>query len=112
MSGRGWGTTDSGSAACAAPMARSWLGANAPVPGCVRVRCARGVTTVPGRRATLSLYSTSLATYDRDGDTFDHSAARGFIELFGLPLRNQARAQGALEDLAPLSLPRQVRRAH
>jgi argininosuccinate synthase len=81
------------------------------VAGDVRVRCARGVVTVAGRRAPSSLYSTALATYDRDGDTFDHSAARGFIELFGLPLRNQARVQGALEDLAPLSLPRQVRRA-
>jgi argininosuccinate synthase len=82
------------------------------VSGEVRVRCARGVVTVSGRRARRSLYSSSLATYDRDGDTFDHGAARGFIELFGLPLRNQARVQGALEDLAPLSLPRQVKRAH
>jgi len=82
------------------------------VSGEVRVRCARGVVTVSGRRAQRSLYSSSLATYDRDGDTFDHGAARGFIELFGLPLRNQARVQGALEDLAPLSLPRQVKRAH
>jgi argininosuccinate synthase len=81
------------------------------VSGEVRVRCARGVVTVSGRRAQRSLYSSSLATYDRDGDTFDHGAARGFIELFGLPLRNQARVQGALEDLAPLSLPRQVKRA-
>jgi argininosuccinate synthase len=82
------------------------------VSGEVRLRCARGVVTVSGRRAQRSLYSSSLATYDRDGDTFDHGAARGFIELFGLPLRNQARVQGALEDLAPLSLPRQVKRAH
>jgi argininosuccinate synthase len=81
------------------------------VAGEVRVRCAAGTVTVTGRRARRSLYSVSLATYDRDGDTFDHGAARGFIELFGLPLRNQARVQGALEDLAPLSLPRQVRRA-
>ncbi len=82
------------------------------VSGEVRVRCARGLVTVSGRHAQRSLYSSSLATYDRDGDTFDHGAARGFIELFGLPLRNQARVQGALEDLAPLSLPRQVKRAH
>jgi argininosuccinate synthase len=81
------------------------------VTGEVRVRCARGLVTVTGRRAERSLYSPSLATYDREADTFDHGAARGFIELFGLPLRNQARVQGALEDLAPLSLPRQVRRA-
>jgi argininosuccinate synthase len=81
------------------------------VEGEVRVRVARGAVSVTGRRAVRSLYSTSLATYDRDGDTFDHAAARGFIELFGLSMRTQARVQGALEDLAPLSLPRQVRRA-
>jgi argininosuccinate synthase len=81
------------------------------VSGDVRVRCARGAVTVGGRRAPRSLYSTSLATYDRAGDVFDHAAARGFIELFGLSLRTQARVQGALEDLPPLSLPRQVRRA-
>ncbi len=81
------------------------------VAGEVRVRCRRGVVSVTGRRAQRSLYSTSLATYDREDDTFDHAAARGFIELFGLSLRTQARVQGALEDIAPLSLPRQVRRA-
>jgi argininosuccinate synthase len=81
------------------------------VDGEVRVRCARGDITVSGRRGASSLYSTALATYDREGDLFDHTAARGFIELFGLSLRTQARVQGALEDLPPLSLPRQVRRA-
>jgi argininosuccinate synthase len=81
------------------------------VSGEVRVRCRRGEVSVTGRRADRSLYSTSLATYDRAGDTFDHAAARGFIELFGLSLRTAASVQGALEDLEPLSLPRQVRRA-
>ena len=81
------------------------------VSGEVRVRCRRGDIAVTGRRARRSLYSTALATYDREGDTFDHAAARGFIELFGLSLRTQASVQGALEDLEPLTLPRQVRRA-
>jgi argininosuccinate synthase len=81
------------------------------VTGDVRVRCARGTVTVTGRHALRSLYSAALATYERADDVFDHAAARGFIELFGLSLRTQARVQGALEDLAPLSLPRQVRRA-
>jgi argininosuccinate synthase len=83
----------------------------AHVSGEVRLRCRRGRVSVTGRRAPRSLYSASLATYDRTGDTFDHAAARGFIELFGLSLRTAASAQGALEDLQPLSLPRQVRRA-
>jgi argininosuccinate synthase len=81
------------------------------VSGEVRVRCRRGEAMVTGRRAVRSLYTTALATYDRDGDSFDHAAARGFIELFGLSLRTAATVQGALEDLEPLSLPRSVRRA-
>src|SRR5699024_12515864 len=36
-----------------------------------------------GRRSESSLYDFNLATYD-EGDTFDQSHARGFIELFGL----------------------------
>jgi argininosuccinate synthase len=81
------------------------------VTGEVRARCRRGEISITGRRAVHSLYSAALATYDRAGDTFDHGAARGFIELFGLSLRTAASVQGALDDLEPLSLPRQVRRA-
>jgi argininosuccinate synthase len=82
-----------------------------PVSGEVRLRLCQGAATVVGRRAPGSLYQQDLATYDRKQDVFDHSAARGFIELFGLPLRTQARIQGALEDSAPLPLERRVRRA-
>ena len=81
-----------------------------PVSGEVRLRLRRGSVTVLGRRAPGSLYCEELATYDRRQDRFDHSAARGFIELFGLPLRTQARIQGALEDTGPLSLERRVKR--
>ena len=81
-----------------------------PVSGEVRVRLCRGVASVVGRRAPGSLYREELATYDRRQDTFDHTAAKGFIELFGLPLRTQARIQGALEDTGPLHLERTVKR--
>ncbi|MGD0833602.1 MAG: argininosuccinate synthase [Candidatus Dormibacteria bacterium] len=81
-----------------------------PVSGEVRLRLRRGVASVTGRRAPGSLYREELATYDRRQDVFDHSAARGFIELFGLPLRTQARIQGALEDSGPLKLERTVKR--
>jgi argininosuccinate synthase len=37
------------------------------------------------------LYTTSLATYDK-GDKFDHTAAKGFIYVWGLPLRTIASA--------------------
>jgi len=80
------------------------------VTGTVRMRLQDGVAQVVGRRAERSLYSNNLATYDRVSDTFDHAAARGFIELFGLPLRTQTRVQGALEDTAPLHVERRTQR--
>lgn len=63
------------------------------VTGDVRVRLHRGTATVVGRRSDHALYSMALATYGK-GDTFDHQAAEGFIQVFGLSLRNQARRQG------------------
>ena len=80
------------------------------VTGAVRMRLEGGAAQVVGRRAERSLYSNDLATYDRVSDTFDHAAARGFIELFGLPLRTQTRVQGALEDTAPLHVERRTTR--
>jgi argininosuccinate synthase len=62
------------------------------VTGTVRVRLHKGTAVAVGRRAERSLYNESLATYGR-GDTFDHKAAEGFINLWGLPLRNQAEHQ-------------------
>ena len=62
------------------------------VSGDVRVRLHRGTCTVVGRTAPQALYQHQLATYDR-GDTFDHSAAEGFISIYGLPVRTQNRVQ-------------------
>jgi len=62
------------------------------VTGDIRVRLHRGTATVVGRRSEHSLYSTALATYGK-GDQFDHKASEGFITVFGLPLRTQARIQ-------------------
>ncbi|MFN8526608.1 MAG: argininosuccinate synthase [Chloroflexota bacterium] len=62
------------------------------VTGNIRVRLFKGTAAVVGRRAERSLYNPSLATYG-SGDTFDHNAAVGFINLWGLPLRNQAELQ-------------------
>ena len=62
------------------------------VTGDVRVRLHRGTCTVVGRAAPQALYQHQLATYDR-GDTFDHSAAEGFISIYGLPVRTQNRVQ-------------------
>ncbi len=80
------------------------------VTGVVRMRLEGGEARVVGRRAERSLYRSDLATYDRVTDTFDHGAARGFIELFGLPLRTQTRVQGALDDTGPLHVERRTQR--
>jgi len=62
------------------------------VSGEIRLRLHRGTATIAGRRSPHSLYSTALATYGK-GDQFDHKASEGFITVFGLPLRTQARTQ-------------------
>jgi len=53
------------------------------VEGDIRMRLHGGVAAVTGRRSKASLYDFNLATYD-EGDTFDQSQARGFIELYGM----------------------------
>jgi len=62
------------------------------VTGEVTLKLHRGSCRVVGRTSPVSLYSHSLATYDT-GDAFDHSAAVGFIRLFGLGTVQQARIQ-------------------
>lgn len=53
------------------------------VNGDIRMDLHGGRAVVTGRRSETSLYDFNLATYD-EGDSFDQSMARGFIELFGL----------------------------
>jgi argininosuccinate synthase len=65
------------------------------VSGEVSIRLDHGNAIVVGRRSPLSLYDRNLATYDT-GDSFDHQAAVGFIEIFGLPLRTEAARHGAV----------------
>lgn len=62
------------------------------VTGVVRLKLHRGTCAVVGRKSPHSLYDVSLATYDK-GDTFNQSDSPGFIRLWGLPVRIQARAQ-------------------
>lgn len=62
------------------------------VSGTVRVKLSKGNCIVVGRKAEKSLYSHSLSTYD-SADSFDHNAATGFIKLYGLSLKTQARQQ-------------------
>jgi len=53
------------------------------VSGDIRMTLHGGRAVVTGRRSESSLYDFNLATYD-EGDTFDQSMAKGFIELHGL----------------------------
>ncbi len=62
------------------------------VTGDVRLRLHKGSCVVVGRSAPASLYQYHLATYDRD-DHYDHRAAEGFINIYGLPVRTQNQAQ-------------------
>jgi argininosuccinate synthase len=62
------------------------------VSGLVRVKLFKGKATVVGRKSEHSLYSKKLATYEQ-GDQFDHEAAKGFIQIFGLGQQTQARQQ-------------------
>jgi len=60
------------------------------VTGDVRLRFFKGSCVPVGRRSPYSLYDYNLATYD-EADTFDHTAAKGFIDLHGLPTKVWAR---------------------
>ena len=63
---------------------------NESVSGDVRLTLHGGRATVTGRRSDQALYDFNLATYD-EGDTFDQSLAKGFVELWGLPSKIAAK---------------------
>ena len=60
------------------------------VSGEIRLVLHGGRAVVTGRRSDASLYDFGLATYD-EGDEFDQSLAKGFVELWGLSSKLAAR---------------------
>ena len=56
------------------------------VTGQVRIKMHKGKAAICGRKSPYSLYNYKLATYDKE-DIFDQKLAKGFIELWGLPLK-------------------------
>jgi argininosuccinate synthase len=64
------------------------------VCGDVRLTLHAGRAVVTGRRSEQSLYDFNLATYD-EGDTFDQSLAKGFVQLWGLPSKIAAKRDQA-----------------
>ena len=61
------------------------------VTGTVRIKMFKGSAMVIGRKSPYSMYDMGLATYAQ-GDQFDHSCAKGFIYVWGLPLKTVAAA--------------------
>jgi argininosuccinate synthase len=66
--------------------------ANQQVTGDIRMTLHGGRAVVTGRRSEQSLYDFNLATYDT-GDTFDQSAAKGFIDIYSLSSKIAAQRQ-------------------
>jgi argininosuccinate synthase len=60
------------------------------VTGVIRLKLFKADCRVVGRKSPFALYEHALATYDA-GDRFDHSAAEGFIKIWGLPVETAAR---------------------
>ena len=60
--------------------------------GEVKLRLFKTSATVIGIKSDYSLYDFELATYSSE-DNFDHTAATGFIDIYSLPARIQARKQ-------------------
>ncbi|MDR2956917.1 MAG: argininosuccinate synthase [Coriobacteriales bacterium] len=65
------------------------------VTGEVRLKFHKGTCLTVGRRSDYSLYDYSLATYGEQ-DSFDRTAAKGFIDIFGLAVKTWARQQRKL----------------
>ncbi len=58
---------------------------NEGVTGFAKVRLFKGRAQLIGASSPNSLYDTKLASFSMEG--FDVTAARGFIDLFGLPMK-------------------------
>jgi argininosuccinate synthase len=60
-----------------------------PVTGLVRLKLYKGNILVAGRKSPFSLYREDFATFGQE-DVYDQMDARGFIRLYGLPLKVRA----------------------
>jgi argininosuccinate synthase len=62
-----------------------------PVSGQVKVKLFKGRATAAGVTSPHSLYDPQLASFSMEG--YDVTAARGFIDLFGLPMKVAQQAK-------------------
>jgi argininosuccinate synthase len=65
---------------------------NATVTGTARVRLFKGRAQAIGATSPNTLYDPQLASFSMEG--YDVTAARGFIDLFGLPMKVRGLRQG------------------
>jgi len=65
--------------------------ANKPLAGAVKVKLYKGTALAVEADAKKSLYDADLASFAMDG--YDITAARGFIDLFGLPMQVHGAVQ-------------------
>ncbi|MBF0215957.1 MAG: argininosuccinate synthase [Candidatus Omnitrophica bacterium] len=56
------------------------------VTGEVRIKMYKGKASVASRKSPFSRYSKKLATYG-EGDVFDQSLAKGFIDIWAMPYK-------------------------
>lgn len=60
------------------------------VTGTVKVKLYKGNCTLVGRKSSFSLYSSALATFEKD-ELYNQKDAEGFINVYGLPARETSR---------------------
>ncbi|PJZ46822.1 argininosuccinate synthase [Leptospira brenneri] len=60
------------------------------VNGTVRVKLYKGNCTVVGRKSNKSLYNAGLSTFEKE-ELYNQYDAEGFINLYGLPMKEWAR---------------------
>ncbi len=63
------------------------------VTGEVKLKLYKGNITNAGVTSPYSLYSEAIATFGED-DSYDQKDSKGFINLFGLPLKVKALSEG------------------
>ena len=64
---------------------------NASVTGIARIRLYKGRAMNVGATSPHTLYDPKLASFSMEG--YDVTAARGFIDLFGLPMKVASQAK-------------------
>lgn len=60
------------------------------VNGTVRIKLYKGNCTVVGRKSNKSLYNAGLSTFEKE-ELYNQYDAEGFINLYGLPMKEWAR---------------------